>query len=69
MTENSDPGFLSRRYQLKNRIRFNKDMIKDLKELKEQTGSTKRKRWANNEIQKLKDENQDAQQKLSELTA
>lgn len=69
MAENSDPRFLSRRYQLKNWIRFNKDMIEDLKELKKQTGDTKRKRWANNAIQKLKDENQDAQKKLSELTA
>lgn len=64
-----DPQFLSRQYQLRNRIRFNKDMIEQLKELKEQTGDTKRKRWVNNEIQRLKEENQDAQQKLSELTA
>lgn len=69
MTDSDDPRALSRQYQLRNLIRFNQDMIEQLKELKERTGDTKRKRWVNNEIQKLKEENQDAQQRLSKLAA
>lgn len=63
----NDRRFLSRRYQLKNLIRFNENLIEDYREQKQDTGDPKRKRWINNEIQQLEQEIKEAEQEIEQL--